>query len=166
MSVEQDKAFVRTFVGVIAALVGITIFLIILASSMIEDENPELTALQRERAEARLQPVAAVRMSGEAMPALASAQPEPAAAAGPMSAEQVVQTACVSCHGAGVLGAPKIGSQADWEPRLQAGFDTLVQNAINGIRAMPPKGGNPALSEDDIRAAVSLMLEQSGLSAQ
>jgi cytochrome c5 len=34
----------------------------------------------------------------------------------------------------------------------------MVANAINGINVMPPKGGNPSLSDEQIRAAVEFML--------
>jgi cytochrome c5 len=74
-----------------------------------------------------------------------------------------VQQACAACHAAGVLGAPKIGAKGDWEPRLAQGFDTLLKHSITGIRAMPPKGGNPGLSEDELKAALTEMLKQSSL---
>lgn len=166
MGQHQDKAFVRTFIGVIAVLVAITVGLIILASGTSTDyQDEERAALRRERAEARLQPVAAVRLSGEPMPEVVAKQ-APAAAAEPMSADQVVAQVCAGCHQAGVMGAPKLGAAGDWKPRLAQGFDTLVQNAINGIRGMPPKGGNPSLTDEQIREAVTLMLKDAGLSPQ
>ena len=83
--------------------------------------------------------------------------------AAPRSGSEVVQQVCAACHGAGVLGAPKIGAKGDWQPRLAQGLDTLIQHAITGIRAMPPKGGNPSVSEAEIKAAVTEMLKQSSL---
>ncbi len=167
---QQDKTFVKTFVGVMAFLFAVMIFLIVLAVTVGGDPNPEQLALERERAEQRLQPLAAVRLSGEPMPEVAAA-PAPAAAAGDaaggaMSAEQIVAQVCAACHDAGVLGAPKTGTAADWEPRMAQGLDTVVQNAINGIRAMPPRGGNPNLSDEEVHDAVVYMLEQSGVSVE
>lgn len=81
------------------------------------------------------------------------------------SGEQVYASGCIACHAAGVLGAPKLGSQPDWSSRRAKGVKALVQNAINGVNAMPPKGGNPALSDADVRAAVEYMLSQLQLPA-
>jgi cytochrome c5 len=61
------------------------------------------------------------------------------------------------CHAAGVANAPKLGDKAAWAPRLQQGLPVLVQNAIKGKGAMPPKGGSTA-SDADVRAAVEYMV--------
>ncbi len=71
--------------------------------------------------------------------------------------ERVVAQVCKGCHEIGVLGAPKIGNAKDWEPRLKQGEDTLLQHATAGIRNMPPKGGNPNLTADELRAAIRYM---------
>lgn len=76
--------------------------------------------------------------------------------------EQVTTEVCAACHASGALGAPKIGNNADWAPRIKQGFDTMVKNAINGIRQMPPKGGNPDLSDTEVARAVAFMGNQSG----
>jgi cytochrome c5 len=81
--------------------------------------------------------------------------------AGVRSGEQVVNTVCQTCHGAGLVGAPKIGDKAAWQTRLAQGAKTLHEHAIKGIRAMPPKGGNPSLSDAEVSAAVDYMLKQS-----
>jgi cytochrome c5 len=65
------------------------------------------------------------------------------------------------CHAAGVAGAPKLGDKAAWAPRIKEGLNELVGEAIKGVRAMPPKGGNPSLSDDEVRAAVEFMVSQS-----
>lgn len=88
-----------------------------------------------------------------------------AVAAGPVvrSGKDIVDSVCLSCHGSGVLGAPKIGEKGQWSPRASKGLDGLVKSAINGLNAMPPKGGDPTLSEENISAAISYMLEKSGI---
>ncbi len=77
------------------------------------------------------------------------------------SGEQVVNAVCQACHGAGLVGAPKLGDKAAWRPRLAQGVNTLHEHAIKGIRAMPPKGGNASLSDAEVSAAVDYMLKQS-----
>ncbi len=62
------------------------------------------------------------------------------------------------CHDNGVAGAPKHGDKAAWKPRLEQGFDVLVKHSIDGIRAMPPRGGNGKLSDDELRDAVAYMV--------
>jgi cytochrome c5 len=68
---------------------------------------------------------------------------------------------CTACHTAGVAGAPKLGDKTAWAPRLKQGADALLQSAIKGKGAMPPKGGNGALTDAEIRAAVDFMVSQS-----
>lgn len=77
--------------------------------------------------------------------------------------EQVYQSSCASCHEQGVAGAPAKGNREQWEPRLAKGYETLVLNSINGFQGntgvMPPKGGNPNLSNEEVAAAVAYMME-------
>jgi cytochrome c5 len=61
------------------------------------------------------------------------------------------------CHAAGVANAPKLGDKAAWAPRLAQGVPTLVQSALKGKGAMPPKGGSTA-PDADVRAAVEYMV--------
>ena len=78
------------------------------------------------------------------------------------SGAEVVKGVCAMCHAAGLMNAPKIGDKAQWEPRIAQGYETLVSHAVNGIRTMPAKGGNPDLSEAEIAAAVAEMANQAG----
>ena len=94
-----------------------------------------------------------------AVPAAAAA-PAPATQAAAGGGQALYQQACVACHGAGVAGAPKFGDKAAWAPRVAQGIPTLVQNAIKGKGAMPPKGGSSA-SDTEIRAAVEYMVNAS-----
>ncbi len=68
---------------------------------------------------------------------------------------------CKMCHGTGMMGAPKVGDKAAWKDRIAQGEATLDEHAINGFKAMKPKGGNAKLSDDDVKAAVHYMVEQS-----
>jgi cytochrome c oxidase subunit 4 len=93
-------------------------------------------------------------------PAMAQAA---AGAAGPADGERVFQRVCSACHGQGLLGAPKVGDQAAWQPHAAHGMEMLVSHAVNGYGAMPPKGGHPELSEEEIREAIVYMLKASGI---
>lgn len=90
-------------------------------------------------------------------PAAVATAAAPAAAAPAADAgKKIYDSACMACHGSGVLGAPKFGDKAAWADRIKQGTAVLHKNAIAGIRGMPPKGGSTA-SEDEIKAAVDYM---------
>jgi cytochrome c5 len=77
-------------------------------------------------------------------------------------AEAVYTAVCAACHASGLAGAPKVGDAAGWGTRIAQGYETLVKHAIEGIRAMPPKGGNPDLDDFEVARAVVYMANQSG----
>jgi cytochrome c5 len=85
---------------------------------------------------------------------------KPAAAAA-VDGKAVYDKICFACHQQSVAGSPKLGDKEAWAPRLKTGHAALVQSVIKGKGAMPPKGGNPSLSEQEIRAAVEFMVSQS-----
>jgi len=79
-----------------------------------------------------------------------------------LSGEAIYTSTCVACHGAGVAGAPKFGDAASWTARLAQGYDTVLKHAIEGLRAMPAKGGNPDLDDVEVARAVVYMANASG----
>lgn len=113
----------------------------------------------------RIKPVGEIAVAG----AQAGQAPAPGAAAAPTPAvrdgQQVYQAACVACHDAGVAGAPKVGDKGQWAKRIAKGPGTLYAGAINGVQGstgvMPPKGGNLALSDAEVKAAVDYMVGRS-----
>jgi len=76
------------------------------------------------------------------------------------SGKAVYQNTCSACHETGVSGAHKLGDKTAWDGLIAKGKDQLVQSVINGKGAMPPKAGNPSLSEAEIRAAVDYIVDQ------
>jgi len=81
-----------------------------------------------------------------------------------MSGGDVFNQACAACHTAGMMNAPKVGDVAGWKTRIAQGYDTLTNNAINGVRAMPARGGNPDLTDLEVARGVIYMANQSGAS--
>jgi cytochrome c5 len=65
---------------------------------------------------------------------------------------------CAPCHQSGLLGAPKLGDAAAWEARVAKGRDELLKNVIKGVNNMPPRGGNPSMSDGDVGKALDYML--------
>lgn len=76
--------------------------------------------------------------------------------------KKVHDTACMACHATGVAGAPKTGDKGAWTARIAQGANVLHDHAIKGYQGkagvMPAKGGNAALSDDEVRAAVDYMV--------
>jgi cytochrome c5 len=96
-------------------------------------------------------------------PAAPAPAPAPAAGGGDLAlGEKVFGANCVSCHGAGVLGAPKVGDKTAWGPRVAQGKETLYTHALGGFKMMPAKGGNPALKDEEIKAAIDYMVSKAG----
>jgi cytochrome c5 len=88
---------------------------------------------------------------------VATAAPAAAAPAAANAGEALFKQTCVTCHGTGLAGAPKFGDKAAWAPRIAQGVPTLVQHAIQGKNAMPPRGGSSA-SDAEIQATVQYMV--------
>ncbi len=76
----------------------------------------------------------------------------------------VYAAVCAACHDSGAAGAPKLGDSGAWSARLSQGYETLVKHAIEGIRAMPAKGGNPDLDNVEVARAVVYLANKSGAS--
>ena len=75
--------------------------------------------------------------------------------------EAIYKKACRICHGTGIGGAPKFGDASIWAPRIAKGIDVLEDHAIKGFNdrgIMPPRGGRPNLSDDEVKAAVAYMV--------
>ena len=75
----------------------------------------------------------------------------------------IYKSVCRTCHGTGVMGAPKYGDKAGWADRISKGMDTLNEHAIKGYKGkkgmMPAKGGRASLSDDEVKAAVAYMVD-------
>ncbi|TCJ14927.1 cytochrome c5 family protein [Parasulfuritortus cantonensis] len=79
-----------------------------------------------------------------------------------MTGEQVYTEVCSACHGSGALGSPKFKDTAAWGKRITQGYDTLLLHAFNGIRKMPPRGGEPDLTDLEVARAMVYMANAGG----
>jgi cytochrome c5 len=164
MNQKEDSAFFRKFSGIIIGLMAFTGVIIVLALSLRSEPDPNANPSQVRLAEERIAPVTAVREGADGQAALAAAQAEAQAAAAPAEAgvvdgEQVYNTVCTACHAAGVAGAPQPGSDALKERLAGKGLDGLKSSVINGLNVMPPRGGRPDLTDEQIQAAIDFMLQ-------
>ena len=155
--VAEDKSFITTFVVLISALVllATVLFMVSALVDRIGRVNPDDGSRKQVAVTERIKPVARVAL----------AVPTPAGAELKLSGQEVYNKVCMACHATGAAGAPKVGAKDQWEPRFAQGLDTLVNHAVNGIRGMPAKGGNPALTEANLKDAIVYMLGETGIKA-
>lgn len=169
---STDSVFLKRFSMLIGALALVAVLLAVLAT-YIYDQNPPLPNVNKEAlVEHRIAPVGGVYAGDTGRAAMQAAQEAAAKAAasqvaygGSTDGKTIFDNLCHSCHETGVAGAPKVGDKPEWAPRIAEGAATLLKHALDGFSGktgvMPPKGGNPALTEEQVKAAVEWMVAQS-----
>ena len=151
------------FTGILGVLVAMTIVLFIIAQNIVEPDLKLDDPRVAEAVQERIRPIGRLN-TGDAPAAAATAattvQTAAAQAAETRSGAEVYDMVCHVCHSTGVLNSPKLGDAPAWTERLAKGKEALYASSINGLNQMPPKGGRPDLSDDEIRLAVDYMLER------
>ena len=81
-----------------------------------------------------------------------------------ISGKVVYQQSCVACHGADGAGAfPGVPDLTEVNGSLAKPDITIIKNITDGYQspgspmAMPPKGGSPSLTDENIKAVVDYM---------
>jgi cytochrome c5 len=151
---DEHSSFIKTpqqliTVILLAFLVPI-IGIILLVQLVTGAPTADPAALTPERVAERIKPVSGIEMGA------------PAAAPGARSGEAIVKATCAACHQAGVAKAPKLGDKNEWAPHIKMGLASLVQTAIKGKGAMPPKGGDASLTDAEVTRAVVFMANSAG----
>ena len=170
MSQEQDKLFFRNFSIVLIILAVLMVTFMVLGGMIGGVDEPSESASTEVMK--NTEPVAKVQMQGDEPEAEAPAEEEStemvatSEEAGDDAGKKTYESICVACHGSGLPNIPQLGDAANWAPRIEQGNDILYERAINGYTGksgmpMPAKGGNPALSDDDVKAAVDYMVANS-----
>lgn len=154
---QHDKSFLTTFTMILGFLGAFTVTISLIARMISAPEAADADALAR--IEERIKPVGQVVTDPAKLLAMAPA----AAARAPMTGAEIVTKVCGACHGSGVLNAPKIGDKAEWSKRKAAGMSALLASSIKGKNQMPARGGDPSLSDAEVKAAVEEMLKQTGV---
>ncbi len=168
MSKEQDRIFFRNFslaLGVIAVMMVVFFTIAQFAGSDDEAEANMRAAKVAEITEPVGQVTAVGKETDETVEETIAVAPAGDEASGDIG-ETVYKGLCVNCHGIAAMAAmiPQTGDAAAWGPRVEQGIETLYDHAINGFTGkmgmMPAKGSNPALSDDEVKAAVDYMVSQ------
>jgi cytochrome c5 len=149
---QQDTITVRNWA--IAITIGIALVVLFIILSLLKNYLWQEVYEAPEFRYERIKPVGQVNVGPIAVVAQAVATPK--------SGKEIFETVCTACHSMGVLGAPKYGDKPSWEPRIAKGEAALVQSALNGFNKMPARGGQPTLSDEEIKATVQYMLAAVG----
>lgn len=107
----------------------------------------------------RLAPVGQLCLQGEDCGTAAAPPSDSASSGGGVDGGGIYNQVCMACHETGAAGAPVRGDEAAWAERTEQGFATLLEHSINGIGAMPARGGNPNLSDEEMEAATAYLVE-------
>ena len=168
---QTDAVFLKHFVMLIAFLVILAVGLMVLGGLIHATHPSPENPAKAKVTELRIAPVGAVYAGDTGRAAIAAAEAAAKAAAasqvaygGTLEGKVIFGNLCHACHETGAGGSPKLTDKAHWAPRIALGLDTLVKHATEGYTGssgmMPPKGGNPALSDEQVKATVEWMIEQ------
>lgn len=169
---KSDQSFMRSFSLLIAGLSVLTLMLIGGAWLIYDREAKEVNPDTQKQVAERIAPAGAVYAGDTGRAAMQAAQEAAVKAAasqvaygGSTDGKTIYDNLCHSCHTAGVAGAPKLGDKSNWGPRIAQGLDTLVKHAIEGYKGpdgnmMPAKGGNPSLTDEQVKNAVHWIVDQ------
>lgn len=166
---NYDLDFLKHFSMVIGFLVVVSLALILLSHHINGVIPTEVSPTAARATQARIAPAGDVYAgtTGAAAQAAAKAAASAAAAAqvaygGTMDGSVIFNNLCTGCHTSGVGNAPTM-DKAHWAARITQGTETLYKHAIEGYTGpdggvMPPKGGNPALTDEQVEATVDWIL--------
>jgi cytochrome c5 len=146
--VSPIKNWTRPVITIGLLLVA-TIAVLVLLTQMVTD-TPKAAKDDETAVLSRIKPVGDVQLTVASGPK------------GQLSGEQVYNQVCKTCHEGGLAGAPKVGDKAAWGKVIAQGLTPTVDHAVKGIRAMPPKGGNPDFENIEIERAVVFMAGKAG----
>ena len=133
-----------------------------------DDTPPPKPPLQAEAPQPQTPQPQTVPSTQEPGPAAAEPTTGPVVTADPAKnlemGERYYQRSCASCHDSGAGGAPLLGDQSAWKPRIDQGLETLVHHAIEGFKSsacvMPPRGGDTGMRIEAVALAVRYMVEK------
>lgn len=164
MSKEQDQIFFRNFSLSLAFIAVMMLVFFVVAKYAASDDEADAKMRAAEVAEITA-PVGEVTAVGEEIE-MADADSSTGGEASADVGKTVYDGLCVNCHGVPAMASmiPQTGDAPAWEARIAQGNDTLYDHAINGFTGemgmMPARGSNPALTDDEVKAAVDYMIAQ------
>jgi cytochrome c5 len=154
--IEEHSSLIKTpkqLIIVVVLAFAVPILLIVMIAHLVMSGAPagkDNSAMSEEAIARRLKPVGEVVVTDPNAPLVLK------------TGKQVVETVCAACHTTGALNAPKMADKAAWGKLIKEGQGKLTADALKGVRQMPPRGGNPDLSDTEFARAVAFMANQAG----
>jgi len=150
MKPTTPTQFIAALLGALSPVLLVAVLLVNYFLGIAATHLPSDPVAENKAVAERLKPVGEVVVGQAAAPA----------AGGAVDGKKIYDTICQACHASGAAGAPKTGDKAAWGPRLKTGMSALYATALKGKGAMPAKGGNPNLSDAEVKAAVDYLTAQ------
>lgn len=136
------------------AILGVTVFSLLSNLMSTIDRNSVKGAEDNTRqmavANESLKPIGNVTLEDKSKPKVAR------------TGDEVYKAVCTSCHGTGILESPKFGDKAQWAPRVANGLPSLIKIATEGKGSMPARGGDPTITDAELKAAILYMTKEAG----
>ena len=157
MSNKAPKVDAATWLLFTVSLIAILLVVYVLLSNLYSTAQRNMTKGVVDNTQLimsvseNLKPIGVSAVAGMAAPKTVAAR----------SGKEIFTSTCFACHGTGAAGAPKL-EKAAWEPRVATGLAALLKSALNGKGAMPARGGNPALSDAEIKSTILYMTKEAG----
>ena len=144
---QQDNSLTKIASGIMLGLSAVVAFFVFIQTVNLEKPSNTVSNVSE-----WIKPAGQVNLDSTSIPITVTAIPV-------KSAKDIYQSTCKNCHETGVIGAPMLSDKTSWDPRIAKGHTVLFQNAINGFNAMPPRGGQADLSDEEIKQTVQYMLD-------
>lgn len=149
---KPREVIVSVVAGLLAPLLAIFLIIQLVLGIQADQKNDTSSEAAQKAALERIKPFAELAALDASAPVVEK------------SGQEVYEAACMACHDSGALGAPRFENKGDWSARIGQGYDTLLKNTIEGIRQMPPRGGNADLTDVEVARAVTYMANAAGAS--
>lgn len=156
MSEHEHRSFIKTpkqlIAVVVLSFVVPVLLIIMLAQLVVGSYRKDPQALTPDATRERIRPVAGFNLVDANAPKVLK------------TGQQVFDVVCVACHGAAsaIPNSPKLGDNKAWAPLIKEGLARITADAIKGVGAMPPRGGDPDLTDIELQRAIVYIANKSG----
>lgn len=143
---QQDNSLTKIASGIMLGLSAVVAFFVFIQTVNLEKPSNTVSNVSE-----WIKPAGQVNLDSTSISITVTAVPV-------KSAKDIYQSTCKNCHETGVIGAPMLSDKTSWESRIAQGETVLIQHAIKGFNAMPPRGGHADLTDNDIKKTIHYMI--------